>query len=58
MLRECLRHDITPFIVQDKDKAEYISCLRNFHDKPEAFRAFAEKGQIEFESMVGQYLHE
>ncbi|MBP1970362.1 Fic family protein [Virgibacillus natechei] len=53
MLRECLKHDITPFIISSDRKEEYINGLRFFEAKPhllkeevmaqqEAFRGIAE----------------
>lgn len=31
MFRECLRNNITPFIIRDENKAKYLDCLKSAH---------------------------
>lgn len=32
LFRECLHHAITPFIIQDKNRPEYLQALKIYHD--------------------------
>ena len=32
LFRECLRHDITPFIIEDVNRPEYLSALKQYRE--------------------------
>ena len=42
MFKECLRHEITPFILDDKRQTEYLKCIREWDmDRTTIFRSIS-----------------
>ena len=50
MLKECLRYNITPFIIDDKRRTAYYNGIAKWNDDPSVLMAVAEKFQAKFES--------
>ena len=48
MVKECLRHGIDPFIIDDKHRGEYNSGIANWRSKPSVLLAVAEQAQARF----------
>ena len=48
MVKECLRHGIDPFIIDDKHRGEYNSGIANWRSKPSVLIAVAEQAQARF----------
>lgn len=49
MLKECLRYNITPFIIDDKRRTAYYKGIAKWNDDPSVLMAVAEKFQAKFE---------
>ena len=48
MVKECLRHGIEPFIIDDKHRGEYNRGIANWRSSPAALTAVAEQAQSRF----------
>lgn len=48
MVKECLRHDIEPFIIDDKHRSEYNRGIANWRTNPAGLTAVAEQAQSRF----------
>lgn len=48
MVKECLRHGIDPFIIDDKHRGEYNRGIANWKMNPSALTAVAEQAQARF----------
>lgn len=48
MVKECLRHGIDPFIIDDKHRGEYNRGIANWRTNPSALIAVAEQAQARF----------
>lgn len=56
MLRECLRHNITPFIISAERREEYIQGLKSFPQDPSFLQKEANLQQEVFEKMAAPFL--
>ena len=45
MLKECLRHEIDPFIIDDKRRSVYLRGILSWDDDPKVFRELAQGAQ-------------
>ena len=45
MLKECLRHEINPFIIDDKRRSLYLRGILGWDDDPKVFRELAQGAQ-------------
>ena len=45
MLKECLRHEIDPFIIDDKRRSQYMRGILSWDDDPKIFRELAQGAQ-------------
>ena len=45
MLKECLRHEIDPFIIDDKRRSLYLSGILSWDDDPKVFRELVQGAQ-------------
>ena len=45
MLKECLRHEIDPFIIDDKRRSQYMRGILSWDDDPKVFRELAQGAQ-------------
>ena len=45
MLKECLRHEIDPFIIDDKRRNLYMRGILSWDDDPKVFRELAQGAQ-------------
>ena len=45
MLKECLRHEINPFIIDDKRRSLYLRGILSWDDDPKVFRELAQGAQ-------------
>ena len=45
MLKECLRHEIDPFIIDDKRRSVYLRGILSWDDDPKIFRELAQGAQ-------------
>lgn len=45
MLKECLRHEIDPFIIDDKRRSQYMRGILGWDDDPKVFRELAQGAQ-------------
>lgn len=52
MLKECLRHGITPFIIDDKRRFEYIKGIRDWDTDPSIIHDLCEECQCRFASQI------
>ena len=48
MVKECLRHGIEPFIIDDKHRGEYNRGIANWRSSPTTLTAVAEQAQARF----------
>lgn len=48
MMRECLRHNITPFIIDDKRRGEYNRGIAQWDTDPELIKKVVREGQARF----------
>ena len=48
MMKECLRYNITPFIIDDKRRTAYYKGIHKWADDPGILLAVAEKAQTRF----------
>lgn len=48
MVKECLRHGIDPFIIDDKHRGEYNRGITNWKTNPSALTTVAEQAQFRF----------
>ena len=56
MLRECLRHNITPFIISAERREEYIQGLKSFPQDPSFLQKEANLQQEVFEKVAAPFL--
>jgi len=52
MLRECLRHEIMPFIIDDKRRANYLKGLRYWDEDESILTAVCREAQIRFAAQI------
>ena len=52
MLKECLRHDITPFIIDDKRRTGYLDGIRCWNDDPDVLMDVCIEAQLRFEAQI------
>lgn len=57
MLRGCLAHDITPFVISSDRKKEYIDGLRLFKTNPNILMEEARSQQEEFHEMAKPFMN-
>ena len=48
LVKECLRHGIDPFIIDDKHRGEYNRGIANWRTNPSVLTAVAEQAQARF----------
>lgn len=56
MLRECLLHDITPFIISSERREEYIQGLKKFEQDPSLLQFEANLQQEVFQKMASPFM--
>ena len=52
MLKECLRHDITPFIIDDKHRTNYLEGIRCWNDNPNILMDVCIEAQLRFDAQI------
>jgi hypothetical protein len=52
MLKECLRHDVTPFIIDDKRRTGYLDGIRFWDDDPDVLMDVCIEAQLRFEAQT------
>ena len=52
MLKECLRHDVTPFIIDDKRRTGYLDGIRFWDDDPDVLMDVCIEAQLRFEAQI------
>lgn len=52
MLKECLRHGIIPFIIDDKRRTGYLDGIRCWNDDPEVLMDVCIEAQLHFEAQI------
>lgn len=52
MLKECLRHSITPFIIDDKKRAKYLAGLQRWDKEKGILMDVCMEAQIRFEKQI------
>ena len=52
MLKECLRHDVTPFIIDDKRRGEYNCGIAQWDTNPEVLRSASLRAQGRFQAQL------
>ena len=55
MLKECLRHNITPFIIDDKRRASYLDGIRQWDENHSILMGICQETQARFESQIYLY---
>lgn len=56
MLRQCLIHNITPFIISSERREQYINGLKNYHENPTLLKKEALVGQRSFEKVAEPFV--
>ena len=52
MFKECLRHDITPFIIDDKRRTRYLQGLREWDKNPDILMGVIVEAQDRFKKQI------
>lgn len=52
ILKECLRHGITPFIIDDKRRAGYLDGIRCWNEDPDILMDVCIEAQLRFEAQI------
>ena len=52
MLKECLRHGIVPFIIDDKRRAGYLDGIRCWDDDTDVLMDVCIEAQLRFEAQI------
>ena len=52
MLKECLRHGIIPFIIDDKRRIGYLDGIRCWDDDPDVLMDVCIEAQLRFEAQI------
>lgn len=52
MMKECLRHQIDPFIIDDKRRGEYLKGIREWEDDPSILLEVANQAQDRFRNQL------
>lgn len=52
MLKECLRHGIIPFIIDDKRHTGYLDGIRCWNDDPDVLMDVCIEAQLRFEAQI------
>ena len=52
MIKECLRHQITPFIIDDKRRGQYNKGIKCWHSDPSILRDACLKAQARFKRQI------
>ncbi len=52
MLKECLRHSIIPFIIDDKRRTGYLDGIRCWNDDPDVLMDVCIEAQLRFEAQI------
>lgn len=52
MFKECLRHEVTPFIIDDKRRAGYIKGIREWEKNDTALQVVCRESQARFERQL------
>lgn len=52
MLKECLRHGIIPFIIDDKRRTGYLDGIRCWDDDPDVLMDVCIEAQLRFEAQI------
>lgn len=52
MLKECLRHGVTPFIIDDKRRSRYFRGIQQWHDDSHELTDVAMEAQDRFEAQI------
>lgn len=55
MLKECLRHDITPFIIDDKRRTGYLDGIRQWDENRNILTEVCIEAQMRFEAQINLY---
>ena len=56
LFKECLRHDVMPFILEDKKRAQYLEGLRRWDEDQTMLMQAAEEAQKRFEHQIEQHI--
>ena len=52
MFKECLRHDVMPFIIDDKRRNRYLEGLREWDDDPGILTEVVMEAQSRFDAQI------
>lgn len=52
MLKECLRHGVVPFIIDDKHRGEYNRGIAQWNTNPELLRSASQRAQNRFQAQI------
>ena len=52
ILKECLRHDVTPFIIDDKHRTNYLEGIRCWNDNPDILMDVCVESQLRFDAQI------
>lgn len=52
MFKECLRHDIVPFIIDDKRRSRYLESIRNWKDNPAILEEVVLEAQKRYQDQI------
>ena len=52
LFKECLRHDVMPFIIDDKRRNRYLECLREWDDDPGILTEVVMEAQSRFDAQI------
>lgn len=55
MLKECLRHNVMPFILDDKRRSRYLDGLRSWDDTPDPLITVVKEAQERFAHQIDQH---
>lgn len=56
LFKECLRHDVMPFVLEDKKRAQYLEGLRCWDEDRRPLIQVAEEAQARFEHQIEQHI--
>lgn len=56
MFRQCLEHNLTPFIIPSDKRDEYIDGLKSFSENPDALKNEIESYQDNYQKIANPFL--
>ena len=52
MLKECLRHEVTPFVIDDKRRTGYLDGIRQWDEDRSILMDICMEAQMRFEAQI------